>query len=128
MGFIVFSYKQTAGKGGNRMVGLVKSELERRYGHTCEQKHSMNVGKGHDLFNGSRDNPDWFVFWKTCAGFADLVVMFDSDDNGYYGSDACMKEKNWVQNHKTGGYLSCGRLIDQNETAEEIAAYIDQRL
>ena len=77
---------------------------------------------------GSPNNPDWFVFWSGEAARADLVVFFDADSDGYYGSDACHKEKNWTTNHKTGGYMSVGKMMDDGLSAKQIAQKIAQKV
>lgn len=58
---ILFSYKQTAGHGGNHKVGAVKTALQQKgflpalFGDTVEQQHQFNVAD------------DWFKYWTYCA-------------------------------------------------------------
>ena len=102
------------------MVAHIKRNLEKR-GHACEQKHQWNVKE------------DWFKYWTYLAEQADVVVIFDSqdeDDDGlsYYDSAACKKEKSWCTRNKKGGYICVGPLVDDDWTSEEIAIHIDEKM
>ena len=44
MVFVLFSYKQVMGKGGNHYVARVKTILKEKHNIDSEMRHSENVG------------------------------------------------------------------------------------
>jgi hypothetical protein len=73
------------------------------------------------------DEPDSTPeYWKDMAETSDLVVLFDSEDQGYFQSDGCQMEERYAKAHCK--YCSMGKYIDQGEDAEQIAERIFNKL
>lgn len=122
MVFVLFSYKQTAGAGGNNFVARVQTKLQER-GIQAEMRHAEDVGVQP---GDTKCHPEWFRYWTSQAEAADYVICFDSRNHGYDKSDACRKELVWCQNHKTGHYLRVGGMIDRGADSSEVADYIEE--
>jgi|EP00900_Chrysochromulina_parva_P010209 hypothetical protein len=131
MTLITFSYKQTSGAGGNPLVARVKTGLERQ-GIKVEMRHGSANGKFVHVDctqakgTHSANYQEWFLYWKDMAETSDLVVLFDSEDQGYFQSDGCQMEERYAKAHCK--YCSMGKYIDQGEDAEQIAERIFNKL
>ena len=76
----------------------------------------------------SLPSPEWLRYWCAKADGAAFVILFDSDEDGFYKSEWCRQEKNWCQNHKPGKYMSVGGLMDNKKSAEDVADYIASKV
>jgi hypothetical protein len=126
---ITFSYKQTSGAGGNPLIARVKTALN-DHGYRVEMKHgsadglNVHVDQSHNMVPGSksRNFEDWMVHWKKMADDADLVVIWDSESDGYDGSEACQMESRYAKAHCK--HCCMGKYIDAGESAEQMAKRI----
>jgi hypothetical protein len=126
---ITFSYKQTSGAGGNPLIARVKTALNEN-GYLVEMKHgsadgrNVHVDQSHNEHPGSksRNFEDWMVHWKKMADRADLVVIWDSESDGYDGSEACQMESRYAKAHCK--HCCMGKYIDAGESAEQMARRI----
>ena len=133
---VVFSYKVTSGAqkydgegdGGNAFVARVQTGLERQgckveMRHGSASGHSVTVDRKQTGANSHSTNfEEWMVFWKGMADQATIVVLFDSDDQGYNGSSDCQAEARYAKAHCK--HCCMGKYIDGGEPAEKIAERI----
>ena len=130
MGFILFSYISTTGKGGNPYVARVATSL-RNQGHTVEMRHTENVGQEQRGHSTTINFQEWMIYWKKQADKADLIVLFDNKkDKNIHGetykkSDACQAEFGYAQKLH---HLRVGRYQDEEETSSYVAQKVHDKL
>jgi hypothetical protein len=133
MGYIVFSYISTGGAGGNHYVSRVATKL-RNQGHDVEMRHGS--GNGSPVKVGSKPGgfinfQEWMMFWQEEANQADVVVIFDSEEQTnsagetYAESAGCQAEYRYAKSNCP--HVCVGRWMD-DETVGYVAAKIHDRL
>ena len=129
---VTFSYKTTTGAGGNPLVARVKTALEKGHPNGCAIKVEMRHGSAGGKFvhvddtqaegTHSKNFQEWMLHWKSVATESDLVVLFNSAEQGYNNSDGCMMEYRWATSN--ANYLPMKNFMANGATGEEMAKEI----